>query len=142
MKCEIQINNMPKAIVLPYVVARRCDDDDVVSIWYYGQYKTLKQANDVAIEIGNGFVVKAEGGESMMTLNEAIAHCKKVETEQAMNGRYKCAEDHQQLAEYLFKLKKVAQVVNEYENGVYSSVEPAVLALDLIQDILEEGGGV
>ena len=63
MKCEIQINNMPKAIVLPYVVARQCDDDDVVSIWYYGQYKTLKQANEVAVEIGNGFVVKAEGVE-------------------------------------------------------------------------------
>lgn len=78
----------------------------------------------------------------MMTLNEAIRHCKKVEAEQVTSGCLKCAADHRQLAEWLFKLKRVAHVVNEYENGVYSSVEPAVLALDLIQDILEEGDGV
>lgn len=59
MKAEIMVNNMPKEITMPYVVVRRCDDEDVVSLWYYGQYKTLKQANQVAVEIGNGFVVKA-----------------------------------------------------------------------------------
>lgn len=58
MKAEIRINNMPNKIVCQYVVVRRCDDEDVVSLWYYGQYKTLKQANEVAVEIGNGFVVE------------------------------------------------------------------------------------
>ena len=60
MKAEIRINNMPNKIVCRYVVVRRCDDEDVVSLWYYGQYKTLKQANEVAVEIRNGFVVMAD----------------------------------------------------------------------------------
>lgn len=60
MKAEIKINNMPNKIVYRYVVVRRCDDEDVVSLWYYGQYKALKQANAVAVEIGNGFVVMAD----------------------------------------------------------------------------------
>ena len=60
MKAEIKINNMPDKIVCRYVVVRRCDDEDVVSLWYYGQYKTLKQANEVAVEIRNGFVVMAD----------------------------------------------------------------------------------
>ena len=60
MNAEIKINNMPDKIGRRYVVVRRCDDEDVVSLWYYGQYKTLKQANEVAVEIGNGFVVMAD----------------------------------------------------------------------------------
>lgn len=58
MKVEIMVNNIQEKITMPYVVVRRCDDDDVVSLWYYGQYKTLKQANQIAVVIGNGFVVK------------------------------------------------------------------------------------
>jgi len=58
MKAEIRINNLPDKIVRRYVVVRRCDDEDVVSLWYYGQYKALKQANAVAVEIRNGFVVE------------------------------------------------------------------------------------
>ena len=58
MKAEIKINNLPDKIVCRYMVVRRCDDGGVVSLWYYGQYKTLKQANEVAVEIGNGFVVE------------------------------------------------------------------------------------
>lgn len=54
MKVELKINNTSK-IVYPYVVARRAEDG---SVWYYGQYKALKQANAVAVEIGNGFVVE------------------------------------------------------------------------------------
>ena len=60
MKAEIKINNLPDRIVCRYMVVRRCDDEDVVSLWYYGQYKALKQANEVAVEIGNGFVVEVE----------------------------------------------------------------------------------
>ena len=58
MKAEIKINNMPNKIVCRYVVVRRCDDEDVVSLWYYGQYNALKQASEVAVEIRNGFVVE------------------------------------------------------------------------------------
>lgn len=60
MKAELKINNLPSNITYPYMVVRRCDDEDVVSLWYYGQYKALKEANEVAVEIGNGFVVEVE----------------------------------------------------------------------------------
>ena len=63
MRVEIKINNLPNKITYPYMVVRRCDDEDVVSLWYYGQYKALKEANEVAVEIGNGFVVEAFKGE-------------------------------------------------------------------------------
>ena len=59
MRVEIKINNLPDKIVRRYVVVRRCDDEDVVSLWYYGQYSSLHKANEVAVEIGNGFVVEA-----------------------------------------------------------------------------------
>lgn len=58
MKAEIKINNLPNNITYPYMVVRRCDDEDVVSLWYYGQYSSLHKANEVAIEIRNGFVVE------------------------------------------------------------------------------------
>ena len=35
MRVEIKINNLPDKIVCPYMVVRRCDDEDVVSLWYY-----------------------------------------------------------------------------------------------------------
>lgn len=58
MKAEIKINNMPDKIICRYVVVRRCDEDGL-SLWYYGQYNKEEQAEEVALEIGNGFVVEA-----------------------------------------------------------------------------------
>ena len=40
-----------------------------------------------------------------MTLQEAIQHCRKQVQEQAKKGCYSCAEEHQQLAEWLKELK-------------------------------------
>lgn len=58
MRVEIKINNLPDKIVCKYVVVRRCDEDGV-SLWYYGQYNKKEKAEEVALEIGNGFVVEA-----------------------------------------------------------------------------------
>jgi hypothetical protein len=40
-----------------------------------------------------------------MTIDEAIQHCKEQVQEQAKRGCYSCAEEHQQLAEWLKELK-------------------------------------
>ena len=40
-----------------------------------------------------------------MTIDEAIQHCKEQVQEQAKKGCYSCAEEHQQLAEWLKELK-------------------------------------
>lgn len=40
-----------------------------------------------------------------MTIDEAIQHCKEQVQEQAKKGCYRCAEEHQQLAEWLKELK-------------------------------------
>lgn len=40
-----------------------------------------------------------------MTIDEAITHCKEQVQEQAKKGCYSCAEEHQQLAEWLKELK-------------------------------------
>ena len=40
-----------------------------------------------------------------MTLDEAIQHCREQVQEQAKKGCYSCAEEHQQLAEWLKELK-------------------------------------
>lgn len=57
------INNLPTDIdrsenVGKYIVVRRCEDEDQVSLWYYGIYSEKQNAMNVAQEIGNGFVVK------------------------------------------------------------------------------------
>ncbi len=57
------INNLPSGIdraenVGEYIVVRRCEDEDEVSLWYYGIYSEKQYAMNVAQEIGNGFVVK------------------------------------------------------------------------------------
>ena len=41
----------------------------------------------------------------MMDLESAIQHCKEQVQEQAKRGCYSCAEEHQQLAEWLKELK-------------------------------------
>lgn len=42
----------------------------------------------------------------MMDLDSAIQHCKEQVQEQAKKGCYRCAEEHQQLAEWLKELKE------------------------------------
>lgn len=59
MKADIYINNLPETISRKYIVIRRCDDDGMVSLWYYGQYSDKDKALEVALEIRNGFVVEA-----------------------------------------------------------------------------------
>ncbi len=59
MKADIYVKNLPETISGEYIVIRRCDDDGKVSLWYYGQYSDRDKALEVALEIGNGFVVEA-----------------------------------------------------------------------------------
>ena len=48
------INNMPKELHYPYLVVRHVEDE----LWWYGQYKDYQRASDVALELGNGFVLE------------------------------------------------------------------------------------
>ena len=86
-----------------------------------------------------------------MTLQQAIDHTWEVyqrATMQAAWGeldqlpdreeRCKCAEEHRELLEWLYKLKRISRVVNDYNNGANSSAESAI---DMVQIILEEGEG-
>jgi len=51
-----EINNMSENAINKdgYLVVRRDED---ASLWYYGLYDDEKTAQEVAIEIGNGFVL-------------------------------------------------------------------------------------
>ena len=48
------INNMPTEITYPYLVVRHVEDE----LWYYGQYEEYQKASDVALKLGNGFVLE------------------------------------------------------------------------------------
>ena len=84
-----------------------------------------------------------------MTLQEAINHTWNVYQEQTLKEAWakleekescqKCAEDHKQLHEWLYKLKRIAEIYSDYEAGEF---DDAVVALDVIGDILKEGEGV
>ena len=39
-----------------YIVVRR--DEETAKLWWYGSYETEEKANRVAVEIGNGIVLK------------------------------------------------------------------------------------
>lgn len=57
------INNLPPDIdrienAGKFIVVRRCEDEDEISLWYYGIYSEKKKAMEVAQAIRNGFVVK------------------------------------------------------------------------------------
>jgi hypothetical protein len=43
------------------MVVRR--DDTNSHLWYYGVYETYEEAEDVAVEIGNGIVVQLGGAD-------------------------------------------------------------------------------
>lgn len=60
MKTDLLINNVPLNVRNGkyddrFMVVRRGED---ASLWYYGIYEDEQKATDVAIEIGNGFVVQ------------------------------------------------------------------------------------
>lgn len=42
-----------------FIVARRAED---ATLWFYGLYDTADRAQEVAIEIGNGVVLRKKGG--------------------------------------------------------------------------------
>lgn len=47
-----------------------------------------------------------------MDLDSAIQHCKEQVQEQAKRGCYSCAEEHQQLAEWLKELKAYREIID------------------------------
>ena len=64
-----------------------------------------------------------------MTLQEAIQHCRKQVQEQAKKGCYSCAEEHQQLAEWLKELK----AYRENTCGDAISRQEAIRAIEALQ---------
>ena len=48
------INNMPTEITYPYLVVRHVEDE----LWWYGQYEDYQRASDIALKLGNGFVLE------------------------------------------------------------------------------------
>ncbi len=66
----------------------------------------------------------------MMDLESAIQHCKEQVQEQAKKGCYSCAEEHQQLAEWLKELKayrdaraEINQALNDDVRGEQNDYE-------------------
>jgi hypothetical protein len=55
----------------------------------------------------------------MMDLDSAIQHCKEQVQEQAKKGCYSCAEEHQQLAEWLKELKEYRDARAEINQALY-----------------------
>lgn len=86
--------------------------------------------------------------EGKMTLKQAIDHTWEVYQKQTLasawanlEGKEKCeacAEEHKQLHEWLYKLKRIAETYGDYEAGEF---DDAVVALEVIGDILKEGEG-
>ena len=65
-----------------------------------------------------------------MTIDEAIQHCREQVQEQAKKGCYSCAEEHQQLAEWLKELKayrdaraEINQALNDDARGEQNDYE-------------------
>ena len=87
-----------------------------------------------------------------MTLQEAIDHTWEVYQKQTLKKAWgtlhnagketeeceKCAEEHRQLHEWLYKLKRIAEAYGDYEAGEF---DDAMVALEVIGDILKEGEG-
>lgn len=54
INAEIYIYNLPGEIKTGYMVARQ----DAARLWYYGTFDTEERAKEVAVELGNGVVIK------------------------------------------------------------------------------------
>lgn len=79
----------------------------------------------------------------MMDLESAIQHCKEQVQEQAKKGCYSCAEEHQQLAEWLKELKayrKAWDKVKEElkDKAAFDNVDDLVLCMRIIDKHLQE----
>jgi len=56
---SMRINNLPDlGGKSGWLVVRRDDHDERVTLWYYGLYYDKESADMAASEIGNGFVVE------------------------------------------------------------------------------------
>lgn len=90
--------------------------------------------------------------EGRMTLQQAIDHTWEVYQKQVLRRAWsklhdvpkaekenceRCAEEHKQLHEWLYKLKRVAETTSAYQNA---SID-AEVAMSVIETILEEGEG-
>lgn len=64
----------------------------------------------------------------MMDLESAIQHCREQVQEQAKKGCYSCAEEHQQLAEWLKELKAYRE-----QSGDAISRQAAIKAIEALQ---------
>lgn len=64
----------------------------------------------------------------MMDLDSAIQHCREQVQEQAKKGCYSCAEEHQQLAEWLKELKAYRE-----QSGDAISRQAAIEAIEALQ---------
>ena len=57
VSCKIKVNNMPVMRDRHgFMVVRR--DERSAELWYYGTYSSESTATEIAVEIGNGFVVE------------------------------------------------------------------------------------
>lgn len=73
----------------------------------------------------------------MMDLDSAIQHCKEQVQEQAKKGCYSCAEEHQQLAEWLKELKAYKEIWNKL--GMWLADTRLAIAPDeFLNDVDEE----
>jgi hypothetical protein len=71
-----------------------------------------------------------------MTIDEAIQHCKEQVQEQAKKGCYSCAEEHQQLAEWLKELKAYKEIWNKL--GMWLADTRLAIAPDETLDDVDE----
>ena len=71
-----------------------------------------------------------------MTIDEAIQHCKEQVQEQAKKGCYSCAEEHQQLAEWLKELKAYKETWNKL--GMWLADTRLAIAPDETLDDVDE----
>lgn len=56
-----------------------------------------------------------------MTLDEAIQHAREKAREQMYYANFECAEEHEQLAEWLKELKELREIKEEYQKGMDNS---------------------
>jgi hypothetical protein len=72
----------------------------------------------------------------MMDLDSAIQHCKEQVQEQAKKGCYSCAEEHQQLAEWLKELKVYREIWSKL--GMWLADTRLAIAPDETLDDVDE----